>query len=169
MERTQDGKTGKKAQAAVDYDEKKLKQTMKWMKKLNRTEKRDTPYTFLNQFFKFLSHFDFDSRFYDQLFIDSDPVNNIILGMTRSGKGEYFVLSSIDVYSRPKDLADKASLIISDPKGELATMTSKKLQERGYKVLVFSLRPPMDGISYNPLEIVKKAYINFLEIGRAHV
>lgn len=164
MERTQDGKTGKKAQAAVDYDEKKLKQTMKWMKKLNRTEKRDTPYTFLNQFFKFLSHFDFDSRFYDQLFIDSDPVNNIILGMTRSGKGEYFVLSSIDVYSRPKDLADKASLIISDPKGELATMTSKKLQERGYKVLVFSLRPPMDGISYNPLEIVKKAYINFLDL-----
>ena len=164
MENAKNRETGTKTQIAEELDKKELKRTMKWMKKRNQTERRITPYTFLSQFFKFLSHFDFDSRFYDQLFVDTDPVNNIILGMTRSGKGEYFVLSSIDVYSRPKYLADKASMIISDPKGELATMTSKKLQERGYKVLVFSLRPPMDGISYNPLEIVKEAYVNFLDL-----
>lgn len=154
----------KRTISTKEHDEQEMKEIIKRLKKQKRLNDRITPYTFLASFFKILSHFDFNAYFYDQLFIDTDPVNNIILGMTRSGKGEYFVLSSIDAYSRPKDLADKASMIISDPKGELATMTSQKLQERGYKVLVFSLRPPMDGISYNPLQIVKEAYVHFLEL-----
>lgn len=46
------------------------------------------------------------SRMGDKLYIDTSPVNNLIIGITRSGKGEMYVFPSIDVYSR----AEKKSI-----------------------------------------------------------
>lgn len=53
-------------------------------------------------------------RVKNELFIDDSPVNNLVIGTTRSGKGETFVFSTIDLYSRA---SEQASLIINDPKG----------------------------------------------------
>ncbi|MCH3972383.1 MAG: type IV secretory system conjugative DNA transfer family protein [Oscillospiraceae bacterium] len=103
------------------------------------------------------------SRVGKRIFIDDGAVNNLIIGMTRSGKGETFVFPTIDIFSRPRLLADKASLILSDPKGELAATASDTLRRRGYDVYVFNLKPPMDGLSYNPLELIKQTYISYLE------
>ena len=103
------------------------------------------------------------ARYKDEIYIDDDPVNNLILGMTRSGKGEILLFPIIDIFSRPKKNEDKASLIFSDPKGELAAMAGDRLRERGYDIYIFSLKPPMDGMSYNPLELVKEAYLSYLE------
>lgn len=102
------------------------------------------------------------SRYQNRILIDDGPVNNLILGITRSGKGEILMLPIIDLFSRPKKPKERASLILSDPKGELAATTGDTLRARGYDVYVFSLKPPMDGMSYNPLELVKEAYIAFL-------
>ncbi len=104
------------------------------------------------------------SRYKDKLLVDSGRVNNLILGMTRSGKGEFLMFPIADINSRVKDLAIKPSLIFSDPKGELAAQAGPTLRARGYEVYVFNLKPPMDGMSYNPLELVKKAYTNFLKL-----
>ena len=102
------------------------------------------------------------ARLKDDIFIDDDPVNNLILGMTRSGKGEILMFPIIDIFSRPKNIDERASMIFSDPKGELAAMAGDRLKERGYDVYIFSLKPPMDGMSYNPLELVKEAYLSYL-------
>lgn len=104
------------------------------------------------------------SRYKNKMLVDTGRVNNLILGMTRSGKGEFLMFPIADINSRVKDLAMKPSLIFSDPKGELAAQAGPTLRARGYEVHVFNLKPPMDGMSYNPLELVKKAYTNFLTL-----
>lgn len=103
------------------------------------------------------------SRYKSRIFIDRDAVHNLIIGMSRSGKGETYILPRIDICSRPRRMKDKASMIIGDLKGELSATTISKLKERGYITMVLSLKSPMDGLSYNPLEIVKNAYIQFLQ------
>ncbi len=89
------------------------------------------------------------------MFIDDSSVNNLIIGTTRSGKGETYVVPTIDIYSR----ADKKpSLIINDPKGELMAMCQGILENRGYDVYMLNLLQPINSMSYNPLELIKQAY-----------
>ncbi|MGE7874954.1 VirD4-like conjugal transfer protein, CD1115 family [Bacillus paramycoides] len=95
------------------------------------------------------------SRLGDKLFIDDSPVNNLIIGTTRSGKGETFVFPTIDVYSRAEH---KPSLIINDPKGEIFSASKETLEKRGYHIEVLNLLNPLDSMSYNLLQLVKDAY-----------
>ncbi|MEH6944797.1 type IV secretory system conjugative DNA transfer family protein [Bacillus sp. JJ722] len=95
------------------------------------------------------------SRLGNQIFIDDSPVNNLIIGTTRSGKGETFVFPCIDVYSRAEF---QPSLILNDPKGELFTASRDTLIERGYHIEVLNLQNPMESMSYNLLQLVKEAY-----------
>ncbi|WP_144524364.1 VirD4-like conjugal transfer protein, CD1115 family [Bacillus thuringiensis] len=95
------------------------------------------------------------SRLGDKVFIDDSPVNNLIIGTTRSGKGETFVFPTIDVYSRAEH---KPSLIINDPKGEIFSASKETLEKRGYHIEVLNLLTPLDSMSYNLLQLVKDAY-----------
>ncbi|HDR4557494.1 ATPase [Bacillus thuringiensis] len=95
------------------------------------------------------------SRLGDKVFIDDSPVNNLIIGTTRSGKGETYVFPTIDVYSRAEY---KPSLIFNDPKGELFSASKETLEERGYHIEVLNLLTPLDSMSYNLLQLVKDAY-----------
>lgn len=95
------------------------------------------------------------SRLGDKVFIDDSPVNNLIIGTTRSGKGETFVFPTIDVYSRAEH---KPSLIFNDPKGELFSASKETLEERGYHIEVLNLLNPLDSMSYNLLQLVRDAY-----------
>ncbi|MGA4501354.1 VirD4-like conjugal transfer protein, CD1115 family [Bacillus bombysepticus] len=95
------------------------------------------------------------SRLGDKVFIDDGPVNNLIIGTTRSGKGETYVFPTIDVYSRAEH---KPSLIFNDPKGELFSASKETLEERGYHIEVLNLLTPLDSMSYNLLQLVKDAY-----------
>ncbi|KMN41472.1 VirD4-like conjugal transfer protein, CD1115 family [Bacillus sp. LK2] len=95
------------------------------------------------------------SRLGDKVFIDDSPVNNLIIGTTRSGKGETFVFPTIDVYSRAEH---KPSLIFNDPKGELISASKETLEERGYHIEVLNLLNPLDSMSYNLLQLVRDAY-----------
>lgn len=95
------------------------------------------------------------SRYEDFLLIDDSPVNNLIIGTTRSGKGETVIFPMIDLYSRA---SEKSSLIIMDPKLELYTASKATLEYRGYKVLLLNLVDCMKGVQYNPLQIIVEAY-----------
>lgn len=95
------------------------------------------------------------SREKDRIYIDDSAVNNLIIGTTRSGKGETFVFPTIDIYSRAKE---KSSMIINDPKSEIVSASYDTLKERGYDIQVLNLLEPMRGMSYNPLQIIVDAY-----------
>ena len=99
------------------------------------------------------------------MYIDDSSVNNLVIGTTRSGKGETFVVPTIDIYSRAKE---KASMIINDPKGELIAMSKETLEKRGYEVLLLNLTNPSNSMSYNPLELIIQAYKNE-EFGEAQL
>jgi type IV secretory pathway TraG/TraD family ATPase VirD4 len=96
------------------------------------------------------------SRLNDKILIDDSPVNNLIIGTTRSGKGEVFVVSAIDIYSRAKN---QASLIVTDPKGELYAASKEQLESLNYNVQCLNLMNPFQSISYNLLELVKNEFL----------
>ena len=95
------------------------------------------------------------SRYKDKIYIDTSPVNNLIIGTTRSGKGEMIVVPINDIYSRAEF---QASLIINDPKGELVAMSKETLEKRGYRVECLNLLNPLKSLSYNPLQLIIDAY-----------
>lgn len=97
------------------------------------------------------------SRIGKNLYIDHSVINNLIIGITRSGKGEMFVIPSIDVYSRAEK---KTSMIITDPKMELYKCSKETLEKRGYIVHLLNLDDPLHSMGFNPLEQIKEEYMN---------
>lgn len=96
-------------------------------------------------------------RYKKEIFIDDSPVNNLVIGTTRSGKGETFVFSTIDIYSRAKE---QASMIINDPKGELFSASKETLEDLGYNVEILNLMTPEQSMSYNLLQQTADAFIS---------
>lgn len=90
-----------------------------------------------------------------RLLIDESPVHTMVIGITRSGKGETFVFPMIDVLSRAKN---KPSLVVNDPKGELVGASYETLKKRGYDVYVFNLIQQHMGMGFNPLQLVVEAW-----------
>ena len=76
------------------------------------------------------------SRIGKTLYIDDTLTNNLIIGITRSGKGEMFVIPSIDVYSRAEE---KTSMVITDPKMELYKTSKKDLRRTRVSGISFEL------------------------------
>lgn len=97
------------------------------------------------------------SRMENKLYIDTSPVNNMIIGITRSGKGEMYVFPSIDVYSRAEK---KASLVINDMKLELYKSSKKTLEKRGYKVYLLNFDDPIHSMGFNPLTVIIELAVN---------
>src|SRR5699024_7942732 len=59
------------------------------------------------------------------------------------------------VLSRAKD---KPSLVVNDPKGELAGASYETLKKRGYEVHIFNLIQQHMGMGFNPLQVVIDAW-----------
>lgn len=97
------------------------------------------------------------ARYKEKLYLDDQTVNTVIIGTSRSGKGETFVFPTIDVTSRAED---QSSLVINDPKGELYTGSYETLRKRGYDIEVINMISPEDSLSYNPLALIIEAYTN---------
>ena len=91
------------------------------------------------------------ARIDSNLYLDNSNTNTIVLGITRSGKGEMFVVPCIDLYSRG---TEKASMVIIDMKLELVCRSYEALKSRGYEVLVLNIADPSVGIQYNPLDLI---------------
>lgn len=97
------------------------------------------------------------SRYKDKLYIDDGPVNNLIIGTTRSGKGENFIFPTIDALSRAEN---KPSMVLNDPKGELVSASYDVLKERGYNIEILNILEPERGMQYNPLNLIIESYKN---------
>ena len=95
------------------------------------------------------------SRNENKIYIDDSAVNNLIIGTTRSGKGEMFVFPSIDIYSRAEI---QPSMIICDPKVELYRSSKETLEERGYEVYLLNLDDPLHSMGFNPLTEIIETY-----------
>lgn len=98
------------------------------------------------------------ARYKDKVYIDTDPAHNYILGRSRSAKGQTKVLPDMDVYSRSEE---KPHLIYASGKYELAAagMGKETLQRRGYECSVLNLIDLDRSFQYNPLDLVKQAYL----------
>lgn len=97
-------------------------------------------------------------RIGDKVYIDTDPAHNSVLGRSRSAKGEALALPNMDIYSRSEE---KPHLVFTSGKYELAVagMGKKTLQRRGYECHVLNLIDLMRSLQYNPLELIKQAYM----------
>lgn len=83
-------------------------------------------------------------------FYDSDDVNTLIIGTTRSGKSRREYLPSIYLIANSGE-----SIFVNDPKGELYIYTKTYLESMGYQVINIDFRTPEKSIKYNYL-----GYIN---------
>lgn len=88
----------------------------------------------------------------------NSPCHSIIIGSTGSGKTTTFVSPMIQILG---STSAGSSMIITDPKGELFSMHSKFLQERGYDVKVVDLRDTYSSYRWNPLGGIWDAFENY--------
>ncbi len=89
----------------------------------------------------------------------NSPCHSIIIGSTGSGKTTTFVNPMIQILGAS---AAGSSMLITDPKGELLSLHSKFLKERGYDVKVLDLRDTYHSYRWNPLEPLWDAYQEYL-------
>lgn len=94
-------------------------------------------------------------RMGDKLYIDDTNTNTIHIGITRSGKGETFVIPEIDIYSRAEQ---QDSIVALDLKSELIKTSYKPLAALGYEVQFLNIENPELGIQYNPLYLILQCY-----------
>lgn len=93
-----------------------------------------------------------------KLFIDSSNSNTLIVGGTRSGKGEIYVFRNTWIDAFAKDIKNRSSLIITDLKLELYKSMKGALEKQGYIVRLLNLDDPSKSMGYNPLSIVVDEY-----------
>ncbi|MGN0533260.1 MAG: type IV secretory system conjugative DNA transfer family protein [Eubacterium sp.] len=97
------------------------------------------------------------SRDGDNFLVDEEPGHTLIVGTTRSGKGEMFVRPMIELLSR---CSCKPSMIVTDPKLELTKYDYNALKGRGYEVYVLNLINAELGDCYNPFSRMVDLYKN---------
>lgn len=98
-----------------------------------------------------------------------DPHHYLVLGTTRSGKSQTFILPQLQYVCDIKKEEEKPHLIITDPKGELYRESSENLSLAGYEVIKIDLVNTNESMSYNPLDLIYQIYIQELEFIKEEV
>lgn len=90
------------------------------------------------------------------VFIDTKNTNSATIGATQSGKTAGFSYPTLDLIMRAEE---QDTVIVNDLKGDMLKNTKAAFEHFGYKVYCLNLVEPENGIHYNPLDLVKQAYI----------
>ena len=85
------------------------------------------------------------------------------IGATGSGKTTTFINPMIQIIA---ETSSGSSMIMTDPKGELFSLHSKKLKLQGYDVKVLDLRDTYSSYRWNPLESIWNMYQDYVEAGK---
>ena len=88
--------------------------------------------------------------------------HSLVIGATGSGKTTTFINPMIQLLGAS---AAGSSMIMTDPKGELFSLHSKYLKERGYNVLLLDLRDTYSSSRWNPLGGIYDMYQEYLTAG----
>ena len=94
--------------------------------------------------------------------------HSLVIGATGSGKTTTFINPMIQLLGATNC---GSSMIMTDPKGELFSLHSKFLKERGYDVLLLDLRDTYSSSRWNPLDSIWDMYQEYAHAGdgiRAH-
>ena len=89
--------------------------------------------------------------------------HSLVIGATGSGKTTTFINPMIQILGAT---SAGSSMIMTDPKGELFSLHSKYLQDRGYKVMVLDLRDTYSSYRWNPLETIWDMYQEYVAMGK---
>lgn len=87
-----------------------------------------------------------------KVWLETEDVNTLILGSTRSGKSRKIILETIWNLAKAEE-----SMLVTDAKTDLYRKSKKNLEKNGYKIIVINLRNPEYGNKYNPNYLVNKA------------
>ena len=79
----------------------------------------------------------------------------LVLGTTGTGKTQVLANPTIRILAHS---AQKPSLVMTDPKGELYDDNARVLREEGYKTIVLNLNDPYASSMWNPMEIAFRVY-----------
>lgn len=96
----------------------------------------------------------------NNIYVDTATVNSLIVGTTRSGKGQLIVMPMLRLLAKAQD---KQSFVVNDPKGELMENMYDLLMEEGYRILCLNISNPENSSFYNPLSMAIRAYIDGME------
>lgn len=86
--------------------------------------------------------------------VDTQPVNTMVLAITRAGKGQTVIEPTIDMWMREKN---PNNMVINDPKGELIVKNYVRGAVRGFQLVQFNLINPIKTDIYNPLILAADA------------
>lgn len=89
--------------------------------------------------------------------------HSLVIGATGSGKTTTFINPMIQIIA---ETSSGSSMIMTDPKGELFSLHSRKLQLQGYDVKVLDLRDTYSSYRWNPLESIWNMYQDYVEAGK---
>lgn len=89
--------------------------------------------------------------------------HSLVIGATGSGKTTTFINPMIQIIGAT---SAGSSMIMTDPKGELFSLHSKYLQDRGYDVMVLDLRDTYSSYRWNPLETIWDMYQDYVQAGK---
>ena len=92
--------------------------------------------------------------------------HSLIIGATGSGKTTTFINPMIQLLGAT---ACGSSMIMTDPKGELFSLHSQFLVDRGYKVLLLDLRDTYSSSRWNPLGDIWDMYQEYAEMAKGIV
>lgn len=89
--------------------------------------------------------------------------HSLIIGATGSGKTTTFINPMIQLLGAT---SCGSSMIMTDPKGELFSLHSQFLVERGYNVLLLDLRDTYSSSRWNPLGSIWDMYQDYVNAGK---
>ncbi len=88
--------------------------------------------------------------------------HSLIIGATGSGKTTTFINPMIQLLAATNC---GSSMIMTDPKGELFSLHSQYLKDRGYEVLLLDLRDTYSSSRWNPLGDIYDMYQDYVKAG----